>query len=207
MSTPIKPVNDATASLGTIHAVVQHRDAIHLAVEPVIAGEKLRPGMHIGLQNGVAFKADSHIKALGIVDPFLTKTVMMDEKFYLILFPRMITSLRHVWEHPDFDTKPEPVTPAEPVDEESLHKMRMLLGDPVALAKQVIMDVAAELNVEFEELMDQALQRTQNSWHYWVEGDKFEGESIPDKFWGAYETYTGTTVPSDSKGSFISCSC
>lgn len=208
MSTPIKPVNDATASLGTIHTVTQQRDAIHLAVEPVIAGGILRPGDHIGIRNGFAMKATDKVKALGIVDPFLTNFIGAGEKFYLILFPRMITSLRHVWEHPDF----QPLVPVveEPTDPEAVHKMRVLIGDPEALAKQLLMDAADGLGVEFDELMDHAHAHRVDSSHYWVhedDGGKFEGESLPAGFWEAYETYTGKVVPSESKYSFLDCSC
>lgn len=43
---------DALATLGTIIDESAGRDAIHLAVEPVIAGEELRPGADVGLRNG-----------------------------------------------------------------------------------------------------------------------------------------------------------
>lgn len=76
------------------------RDAIHLAVEPVIAKENLAPGQHIGLIDGKAsYKAE---KKLGIVDPF-GGIVLEGQRFWLIVYPRQITSLRHVWSHPDFE--------------------------------------------------------------------------------------------------------
>lgn len=98
---------DALATLGTIINAGEKRDAIHLAVEPVIAGEDLFPGEHIGLVDGNAFRhngdsLDSKIKLLGIVDPFLDMPVAKGERFWLIVYPRQITSLRHVWAHPDF---------------------------------------------------------------------------------------------------------
>lgn len=95
-----KVSTDALETLGTI---IQDggRDAIHLAVEPVIAGETLFPGQHIGLIDGKA--VSNGVKMLGIVDPFLTGKVFEGDKFWLIVYPRQITSLRHVWSHPDFD--------------------------------------------------------------------------------------------------------
>lgn len=100
---------DALATLGTI-IESGGRDAIHLAVEPVIAGEPLRAGQDIGLVDGKAYvvtRYTTNIKALGIVDPFLLQNVREGEKFWLIVYPRQITSLRHVWSHPDFeDDKP-----------------------------------------------------------------------------------------------------
>lgn len=208
MSTPIQPVNDATASLGTIHAVQQHRDAIHLACEPLVAGQVLKAGEHIGINpDGKAVKANRNVKALGIVDPFLTQLVNKGDKFYLILFPRMITSLRHVWEHPDFDTTVEKEIPPT---EEQLHKTLVLMHEPKAMAKQVLMDTAEGLGVEFDELMSHAHAKSVDEWHYWVheqDGGKFDGESIPSNFWEAFETYTGKTVHPDNKHNFLSCSC
>ena len=91
---------DALETLGTIIDTTAGRDAIHLAVEPVIAGEKLYAGQHIGLLNGIA--STKIIKKIGIVDPFLNGFVPEGEMFWLVVYPRQITSLRHVWSHPDF---------------------------------------------------------------------------------------------------------
>jgi hypothetical protein len=92
---------DALETLGMIHFKPEARDAIHLAVEPVTAGEDLLPGEHIGLYvDGTAHKDLRHI---GIVDPFLPKSgVKKGQRFWLVVYPRMVTSLRHVWDHPDF---------------------------------------------------------------------------------------------------------
>lgn len=65
------------------------------------AGEILEPGAHVGVNNGVAL-SDGTLKSVGIVDPFLKKPVKKGQIFWLIIYPRTITSLKHVWEHPDF---------------------------------------------------------------------------------------------------------
>lgn len=49
-----KVSTDALETLGTIIDSGQKRDAIHLAVEPVIAGECLAPGAHVVINQGVA---------------------------------------------------------------------------------------------------------------------------------------------------------
>lgn len=53
-----KVATDALETLGT-HPIPDNsgRDAIHLAVEPVVAGEVLYPGQRIGLAYGKAFVA------------------------------------------------------------------------------------------------------------------------------------------------------
>lgn len=95
---------DALATLGTIIDHTQKRDAIHLAVLPAIAGENLEPGEHVFLSktSGLAIGGLSVDPNVGIVDPFLTVPVARGERFWLIVYPRQITSLRHVWEHPAF---------------------------------------------------------------------------------------------------------
>lgn len=99
---------DALETLGMIHTRKEHRDAIHLAVEPVEAGELLDPGQRVYLRDGKAFKTTwdglgNEIQhPPGIVDPFLQIQVQPGERFWLVLNPRTITSLRHVWSHPLF---------------------------------------------------------------------------------------------------------
>lgn len=97
-----RPVTtDALETLGTIHTTGQHRDAIHLAVEPVLAGEQLHPGEHIIVREGMAFGTDIG-RGLGIVDPFLKQDVLTGQPFWFVMYPRQVHSLRHVWTHPAF---------------------------------------------------------------------------------------------------------
>src|SRR5258707_13974604 len=88
---------DALATLGFLIGNNEKRDAIHLAVEPVECGARiLHAGEHVKLVDGKAQKC-LHGKGVGIVDPFLETEVIKGEKFWLVLYPRQITSLRHVW--------------------------------------------------------------------------------------------------------------
>lgn len=92
---------DALDTLGTIIGEGEKRDAIHLAVEPVVASERLRPGEALNFTaDGLAQRGGTN--PIGIVDPFLTRDVEAGERFWLVVMPRQITSLRHVWEHPSF---------------------------------------------------------------------------------------------------------
>lgn len=96
-----KVSTDALETLGTIIDNTAGRDAIHLAVEPSVAGEILYAGQHIGYVNGKATTKAK--KKVGIVDPFIIGPVPEGSMFWLVVFPRQITSLRHVWTHPDFE--------------------------------------------------------------------------------------------------------
>ncbi|HWN72056.1 MAG TPA: hypothetical protein VNM90_30665 [Haliangium sp.] len=95
---------DALDTLGTLIDDKQKRDAIHLAVEPVVAGEDgLLGGNHITVRDGAAFYcAPGDPAALGIVDPFLTVQIKKGDRFWFVMYPRMVHSLRHVWTHPAF---------------------------------------------------------------------------------------------------------
>lgn len=102
------PSTDALETLGMIHFKPEHRDAIHLAVDAVEAGVDLEVGQKIGIVQGVAWPTGT-VLALGtkvpyhgIVDPFLPRGPIEGEKFWFVMAPRMVRSLRHVWEHPDF---------------------------------------------------------------------------------------------------------
>lgn len=81
------------------------RDAIHVAVALVSAGIKLYPGAEIGFlpDGSVGLKVD----AIGVVDPFLKNPVFPGEKFWMVLFPKTVTNLRHNWDHPAFASKEE----------------------------------------------------------------------------------------------------
>lgn len=88
----------------------QGKDAIHVAVVPVVAGEALHPGTPIGKLPDGTFGAKARV-FLGIVDPFLQKLVNPGERFWLFLNPGTTLGLRHVWSHPAFPDIPVTVIP------------------------------------------------------------------------------------------------
>lgn len=205
------PHTDALETLGYKHQYKENRDAIHLAVEQVEAGVKLKPGDHIGLRDGKAVKKG--VKHLGIVDPFINDVIEKGDKFWLVLYPRMITSLRHVWSHPDFDDTPEvaaiKVDPAKPT--------------PKEVAYQWIVDYAASLGYEedyydgeyhvtAEELIeygkDFANEQARGRWpDYLVKGGLLEGVYTKDEFWDNLSIYLDQEIHEDHRGNFFSCSC
>ena len=95
----------AEVVLGKIIEGEAFRDAVHIAVAPVVAGEPLIPGEHVGQLPDGTFGTKAE-KKIGIVDPFLMEDVVnKGQQFYLCLYPQTITSLRHVWTHPAFKAK------------------------------------------------------------------------------------------------------
>jgi hypothetical protein len=81
----------------------RRRDAVHVAVAPVTAVERLLPGQHVGFASPDSFEAVAPAaEPVGIVDPYLANPVEPGERFWLFLYPNTVTSLRHVWTHPAF---------------------------------------------------------------------------------------------------------
>lgn len=93
-------MNSTDLGLGKLITTEQQRDAIHVAVAPVVAAEVLYPGQHVGfLPGGQVGGAGEHI---GIVDPYLKEFVNKGGSFWLFLYPQTVTGMRHEWSHPAF---------------------------------------------------------------------------------------------------------
>ena len=81
----------------------RRRDAIHIAVAPVTAADRLAPGQHVGLvREGDPELVGPCDCTIGVVDPFLTAADEPGRRFWLFLYPGTVTGLRHVWTHPAF---------------------------------------------------------------------------------------------------------
>lgn len=80
------------------------RDAVHVAVYPMVAKQALVPGQKV---NGYGFAADGD--AIGCVDPFLSEPLLSGDMFWCLMIPGTVQNLRHVWDHADLEdeTKPE----------------------------------------------------------------------------------------------------
>lgn len=173
---------DALATLGTVIDNTQKRDAIHLAVEPSIAGEQLYPGQHIGIVDGKAITTAA--KKLGIVDPFITGFVPEGSHFWLIVYPRQITSLRHVWEHPDFG---ENINPK--VDSEKW--LRNFCANSDCPSYETVVGAVKDNGGDFDEYF-----------HF----DGIDAHAaIPAEFWDHMETIVGFKIT--SRPEYFSCSC
>lgn len=178
-------MTDAMETLGTIIPDGGGRDAIHVAVVPTVATERLAPGQHVG-------KDGTTNNPVGIVDPFLPGPVFKGERFWLLLYPRTITGLRHVWTHPAFG------------DDEPVSAM--------SEAEAWLRNYAEEIDEGFGTLMAAADDWVEcGEYFYGAETDgyygKFEGESTHPDFWKHYQAYRAKAVPEDRQQSFFTCSC
>jgi hypothetical protein len=91
------------ANLGQLIDPDSKRDAIHVAIMPAFSPEELRPGQHVGINaefpDELNVGTDAKVK-IGIVDPFLRHPVQPGQRFYVCLYPKTVSSLRHAWTHP-----------------------------------------------------------------------------------------------------------
>lgn len=196
---------DALETLGTIIGPNEARDAIHLAVEPVEAAHGMNPGEHVGLDvAGKAFVVEKgDPRAVGIVDPFLKAPVCFGERFWLVVYPRQIKSLRHVWEHPAFPPSRDLTPAAKPVVRQPNH---MALE-----AERWLRDFCGQADCPgYEAVMAEATRHVRDGGQYdevlHFDGRDAHGE-IPQEFWDNFEIVTGTKVHVDSRAGGFSCSC
>lgn len=162
------------------------RDAVHIAVAPVIAAEPLEPGEHVGLNSEGQASAAVTVFC-GIVDPYLTSgQIQTGEKFWLFLYPGSIQSLRHEWTHPAFPEKDGGPSRAA-----------------FAKAKRWLTVFALNLDADVDELIEGAVSGEGYTFGTTSYYDYFEDAG--NQFWDHVETVTGKRPIRDNN--IFSCSC
>jgi hypothetical protein len=165
------------------------RDAVHVPVCEVLAGEELLPGQEMAWREGEENRA-KHIvvpaigqRVIGMVDPWLPHHVTAGQRCFVLLRPGSITTLRHVWEHPSYD-KPQDV------------------ADAILRLTQYAMGIG----YTFEHMIE-LCDRYQAQRGDWPEPSviewRFESMSLPVWFWADYTLATGSPAPHG--GAFFSC--
>lgn len=83
---------------------IGQKDAVHIAVVAVVAGETLKPGAFVSVDGDGRAVPEDEVEEnhVGVVDPFLGVSVLQGEVFWLWIRPGRITGLRHEWWHPQF---------------------------------------------------------------------------------------------------------
>jgi len=162
------------------------RDAIHVAVIPLMAGETLLPGTAVALK-GQDTALRTRGEGVGIVDPFLDGAVEEGQRFWCFLYPGTVTGMRHHWSHPAFeDTEPAPAAKT-PVDRKK--------------SEEWLREFSDQYCVNFREMIDAG-----------VSGDSVHGgASSPydlTEFWYHLEVYTGKRFDQVHREAMVwSCSC
>lgn len=174
--------------LGKLPNVDSCRDAIHVAVIPMVASEMLRPGQRVGIVGPSTVGPSSDV--IGIVDPFLQDVVPKGSRFWLMLLPNTVTGMRHHWAHPKFS-------------EDEITK-----GHQFVESEAWLRNIAGQFDMTYEELMSPDCELvngefiTQPGSEDWRE----LWYGIEDEFWRHYENVTGRPVEMRNRGGF-SCSC
>jgi hypothetical protein len=201
MSDKRSVTTDALEVLGTIIDSTVGRDAIHLAVEPVIAMENLSPGQDVGLVEGGAGTSPNPV---GIVDPFLKKKVRKGERFLLLVYPRQITSLRHVWSHPAFPDADTPKTDTDANKAASEAWLRNFCDNSDCPSYESMLEiVTTPEGVQLGDDEDYGKSYIDGDYIH-ISGYDAHG-TIPDEFWDHVEVVTGQRVR--HRASYFSCSC
>jgi hypothetical protein len=186
---------DALETLGMVHFREEKRDAIHLAVMPVEAGETLPPGAHIGVSKDGRAYAVAREHCIGIVDPFLTEPVSYRDRFWLVIYPRKIQSLRHVWSHPALPDEVPAVAPApDETAKGAAERWLRVHAETLGLSYGALLEYAEQ----WLESGDYVVQLGRETWR-----DNFDAAG----FWPRYELVSGKHVPEHQKEQFFSCSC
>jgi hypothetical protein len=179
-----------------IEGSLPERDAVHVAIIPLIAGERLYPGQLFRLaysQPTIALRGSSN--SVGVVDPFLRADDVAIEKgvqFWGLLFPGTVTGMRHHWQHPAFDT------PSEPMNSSELW----------------LRQFADKWNIDFAELIRAGVGEEEPDWRY-VTAKGIDLHSSRDLdthdeelFWQHLASYTGKTFTKQHQEALKwSCSC
>ena len=171
------------SKLGRLVESNEWRDAIHIAIVPVVADTRLSPGQDVGVVDGN--RVGKSENPVGIIDPFLKDSVKPEQSCWMLLYPNTITSLRHEWTHPAFPSAPTPVS---------------------VESKAWLEHYASSIGVGVDELIERATYFLDDG-SYWGNGDRFDGVYLEDEFWPHYQAVTGRVVSDEQRGSFFSCSC
>lgn len=189
-------MSDTLQLLGKLATEDAGRDAIHIAVAPVVAAHILEPGERIGWIDGEREKVGRVPDTFGIVDPYLSAPVMPGQRFYAFLNPQTITSLRHVWQHPAFgDEAAKPVTNAKAASEAWLRAF-------IATADCPSYERVIAAALEDDAYRDRGDHKSDDYLHF--DGSDAHGE-IPPEFWDHVEIVTGQKIT--SRPGYFSCSC
>jgi len=191
-------------NIGQLAPADAQRDAIHVAIAPVIAAERLPHGSAVAWATGQEGTAVinvpwDHPNKLGIVDPFRTGFVNAGERFWLFLMPNTVTSLRHEWTHPAFPgVAQSQVSLEEPTRDEVLAAMRHV-------ARNYIVD-----DNDYDD--ERTYLEIKTNWlgdgDIWAFARGFDMHSDPGDFWGPVEAKLGRPVPDKYKErTGFTCSC
>ncbi len=191
---------DALETLGTIHEQAEPRDAVHVAVIQVTAGHMLIPAGWVKVDDSGIARTCTASEADGIIDPFISGAVIHEgARCWMLMKPREITALRHVWNHPKFPDK-----------EGGAYRdisVEGWTGNGTASSEGWLKDFAADHDVDYHTMMSAVANAVGEGVDYVVFGDVDVHGDIPAEFWKHYEVVTGQVVRAADAPTHFSCAC
>jgi len=172
------------------------RDAIHVAIIPVMSDVDLKSGQRVGFSGG---KATKEGPVVGIVNPFIEGKVKAGTLFWLLLMPRTVTGMRHHWQHPLFEEMPS--YKAKCTKDESERWIIDFINRSDCPSFDCL--IAAATNSSMDD-SDYHIGYNNDGEYLSFYGTDAHGE-IPDEFWDHVENYSGKSCPKRAK--WFSCSC
>lgn len=186
-------MNEVT--LGKIITGSPPRDAIHIAVAPVVAAHVLKPGERIGfLPDGTVGLGNPDRSTIGVVDPFLDKAVEAGHRFWMLLYPNTITALRHEWTHPAF-------------------ALEIAATAARSSAEQWLRDFADRHDFTYSQVLQAGSEYVADGGYFVQRGAESARDEMYDpttrhRFWECFAAVTGTAISDeDREGTVFSCSC
>lgn len=183
---------DNVPKLGEIITGEAERDAVHVAVAPLIAASILAPGAHVTKEGSLTAPG----KGIGVVDPFLHDSVKPGEKFYVFLYPGSAIGLRHVYRHPELD--------ADLIRRETIEA----LAGP---SKKRLTEVAEAMGVTYEAMMEGVETYLRTGESLTTDGWAQMNPEPTDDFWEHYEMVTGKVIDEairkKAQDEIFSCAC
>lgn len=187
----------ALDTLGTLLPELYGRDAVHVAVvSGIVAEHGLQPGDHVsirGFGKEVEITTDS-IMRIGIIDPFLNGPVNRGDQVWVLIYPRTIKNLRHVWEHPS--------VPDEGV------RTTSNWSESEAWLRGFIEERAGA--GYYEEVIAEAVRHARDGGHWDDETLSFGFDihgNVPDEFYTHLKNVTGVDVRPENRAKYFSCAC
>jgi len=185
-----------TPELGKLITTDEERDAVHIAIVPVVASELLPPGQHVGLIGPSRMTVGVSTNPIGIVDPFLRKDVRKGEKFWLFLYPNTITSLKHNWTHPAFTDVLKKEVFEKATDKE------------IAESKKWLEEFAEMGYRTYEDVIEMGNDYIKDGYSHIRFGSTTVQDVDRNEFWYHFQIVTGKIVrPEVIDNTYFSCSC
>lgn len=189
---------DPIQSIGKLLSENEKRDAIHIAILPVVTAEDLQPGDHVSIRYGTnqvehtptSLKSDNRV---GIIDPFLNlRVVPKGSRVYLFLYPNTVTGMRHEWSCPAVDGT---TTLSPPEDDKEEHE-------------KWLRNFAKKWNYDYDEL---TIDAQKDGGHIVAGSTSSSPEDMGsdyEEFWDHLEALAGQKFNAHHRGCITwSCAC